>query len=213
MKPQMIGSRINFKPDPNPSNPPRLYQSEVDSQPAVPRRNIVLPNAPNRTKVTTANPQTEMFEGLGASNPYNTKWFRSVLKNHFDVDLEPNDDEHHAKWRIRKIKNPKKLSRASHETDDVDVFENANFPKEFANIGGFNANFSSKNTESNFFKNSRAEKRSSQLIEGNKNQPSVNNFMGTKNMKNEARRLPSLNKQPSNSPFVCYHFLTPLIRR
>ncbi len=204
----MIGSRINFKPDPNPSNPPRLYQSEVDSHPALPKRNIVLPNAPNRVRVSTANQQAEMFEGLGDSNPYNTKWFRSVLKNHFDVDLEHNDEEHHAKWRIRRVKNPKKVSRASHETDDVDVFENANFPKEFANIGGFNANFSTKNTtESNFFKNSRAEKRNSKLKEGNSNQPSVNNFIGGgKNMKNEARRLPSLNKQPSNF-FIANYFL------
>lgn len=55
--------------------------------------------------VKTVNPPVEM----DASNPYNPKWTKWVLKHHFDVNIESGEDPYHqVKWKVRKVKNMKK---------------------------------------------------------------------------------------------------------
>ena len=55
------------------------------------------------------------------ANPYNTKWFRKVLKDHFDVDLEPSkntDQNTGVKWKVRKIIHTRKSQKARGNPDE-----------------------------------------------------------------------------------------------
>jgi len=167
MIPQMVNGKINFKPDLHAVHKPNDSELERPSTMAInrnPKKEFGLPNAPNKTKVHL---QTE-FETLGAGNPYNTMWFRKVLKNHFDVDLAPiqqSDNPSGTKWRIRRVKNSRKSQRPSRE-DELVGQDN----KDFISTGY--SQLSTKNGGFNFQKGN--ERKSS----GVKNQPAVNNFMG-----------------------------------
>ena len=138
--------------------------------------------APNKTKVAVpAKNDTN-----DAYNPDNTKWFRKILKNHFDVDLEMatgEEDAHHhggVKWKIRRVKNSRNTIRPRDDFEEQQIFDHAS-PKEFAFITN-SAQFMKK-TDSNFFKG--GDKK--QSIQGNgsnvsvqpvaKGNPALNNFV------------------------------------
>lgn len=139
--------------------------------------------APNKTKNAVPAHNNETNE---AYNPYNTKWFRKILKNHFDVDLEmaaAEDDAHQhggVKWKIRRVKNSRKEMRKRDDFEEQHLFEHTS-PKEFAFITN-SAQFMKK-TDSNFFKDGSKK----QSLQGNssngsiqpvtKGNPAVNNFV------------------------------------
>jgi len=129
---------------------------------------MALFGSPNHGKVN------EMFQSMGPSNPYNTKWFRKVLKNHFDVDLKPVDpaafNSTNVKWKVKKVKHDKKPSRPSHECEDEH--------NEYVNRDHISSQYSARNAESHFFGSNRTSlKVVSQPGTTRGQQLAVNNFV------------------------------------
>ena len=55
------------------------------------------------------------------NNPYDIFWTKKVLKNHYDIQLDIQNDDNGPKWKIRKIKNIKKrLNRSPGSANNIE---------------------------------------------------------------------------------------------
>lgn len=76
---------------------------------------LILIDASNITMMTrqkkSAGERAFIMGKPDTANPYNTSWFKRVLKDHFDVDLEQTKapDQHAGvKWKVRRINQNRK---------------------------------------------------------------------------------------------------------
>ena len=174
----MIGSKINFKPEfttnsqyhpgHHPQETPKDFNFSMAKSTV--KGDLALFGSPKHEKVN------EMFQSMGPSNPYNTKWFRKVLRNQFDVDLIPVDpaafNSTNVKWKVKKVKHDKKPSRPSHE--EGEDFGHHEYP----NRDYISSQYSARNAESQFFGSNRTSmKVVSQPGTQRGQQPALNNFV------------------------------------
>ena len=70
-------------------------------------------------------PVGKPLNGLDSNNPYNPNWTKMVLKNHFDVNIEPNEEQQGIKWKIRKVKNSNnRRNSPERQTQEQKAYQN-----------------------------------------------------------------------------------------
>ena len=145
-KPQSSGS-FNV----NKHNSTRIYKEIIANNVSVNQNNDNNQNTGNLHTDNDFNTNNVLIQALPASNnPYDIQWTKKVLKNHYDIQLDvQNDTNNGSRWKIRKINNPrKKLIRSPNSSNNnVEISDNKNFQTNSSalrNTGTRNKNYNAK---------------------------------------------------------------------